>query len=146
MSCRPYTPVTDDDTPGRVEFVIKVYPQGKLTQIMDKMKVGDTMQMKGPRGRFQYTRNMKRAIGKAAVCTQPLPSGGRDSWVQQLAVFNCSGSGSDIGWSTWSQVQPQGMAWGGCWPGPTRAHEKTGPAANSPQTLLPAAADSWPTP
>jgi len=63
--------VTDDDTPGRVEFVIKVYPQGKLTQIMDKMKVGDTMQMKGPRGRFQYTRNMKRAIGKDAVCTQP---------------------------------------------------------------------------
>jgi hypothetical protein len=53
-----------DDTPGRVEFVIKVYPSGKMTQHMDKMKVGDTMLMKGPRGRFQYTRNMKRAIGE----------------------------------------------------------------------------------
>lgn len=63
-ACRPYTPVTDDDTPGRVEFVIKVYPSGKMTQIMDKMKVGDSMLMKGPRGRFQYTRNMKRAIGE----------------------------------------------------------------------------------
>lgn len=61
---RPYTPVTDDDTPGRVEFVIKVYPSGKMTQVMDKMKVGDSMLMKGPRGRFQYTRNMKRAIGE----------------------------------------------------------------------------------
>lgn len=55
--------MTDDDTPGRVEFVIKVYDQGKMTQVMDKMAVGDTMLMKGPRGRFQYTRNMKKAIG-----------------------------------------------------------------------------------
>jgi hypothetical protein len=69
--------VTDDDTPGRVEFVIKVYDQGKMTQVMDKMAVGDTMLMKGPRGRFQYTRNMKKAIGElqqqcvqtAALCS-----------------------------------------------------------------------------
>jgi cytochrome-b5 reductase len=61
---RPYTPTTDDDTLGRVEFVIKIYPNGKMTQIMDKMVVGDTMLMKGPRGRFQYSRNMKKAIGE----------------------------------------------------------------------------------
>jgi len=59
--------VTDDDTLGAVEFVIKVYPQGKMTQVMDKMKVGDTMLMKGPRGRFQYQRNMKRAIGEQRI-------------------------------------------------------------------------------
>lgn len=64
LPSRPYTPVTDDDTLGQVEFVIKVYPNGKMTQIMDQMKVGDTMLMKGPRGRFQYSRNMKRAIGE----------------------------------------------------------------------------------
>jgi cytochrome-b5 reductase len=44
--------------------VIKVYPQGKMTQIMDRMAVGEAMLMKGPRGRFAYTRNMKRAIGE----------------------------------------------------------------------------------
>lgn len=66
-SCRPYTPVTDDDTLGAVEFVIKVYPHGKMTQIMDKLKVGDTMLMKGPRGKFQYTRNMKAAIGEGLM-------------------------------------------------------------------------------
>eukprot|EP00878_Enallax_costatus_P004942 GHUV01005198.1.p1 GENE.GHUV01005198.1~~GHUV01005198.1.p1 ORF type:complete len:307 (+),score=67.97 GHUV01005198.1:76-921(+) len=70
---RPYTPVTDDDTLGAVEFVIKIYPHGKLTQIMDKMKVGDTMLMKGPRGRFQYARNMKRAIGMIAGGTGVTP-------------------------------------------------------------------------
>jgi cytochrome-b5 reductase len=60
---RPYTPVTDDDTPGAVEFVIKLYEQGKMSQVLAKLKVGDTMLMKGPRGRFTYKRNMKRAIG-----------------------------------------------------------------------------------
>jgi cytochrome-b5 reductase len=61
---RPYTPVTDDDTPGAVEFVIKLYDQGKMSQVLAKMKVGDCMQMKGPRGRFSYRRNMKRAFGE----------------------------------------------------------------------------------
>lgn len=70
---RPYTPVTDDDTLGSVEFVIKIYPHGKMTQIMDKMKVGDTMLMKGPRGRFQYARNMKKAIGMIAGGTGITP-------------------------------------------------------------------------
>ena len=60
---RPYTPITDDDTVGAVEFVIKLYPAGKMSQVLSGMKVGDSMQMKGPRGRFTYTRNMKRAIG-----------------------------------------------------------------------------------
>eukprot|EP00877_Chromochloris_zofingiensis_P000050 jgi/Chrzof1/10045/Cz04g25060.t1 len=62
---RPYTPVTDDDTLGSVSFVIKVYPTGKMSQILDKLTVGDTMLMKGPRGRFQYQRNMKRAFGES---------------------------------------------------------------------------------
>lgn len=61
---RPYTPVTDDDTPGAVEFVIKVYENGKMSQILAKKSVGDTMLMKGPRGRFSYKPNMKRAFGE----------------------------------------------------------------------------------
>lgn len=61
---RPYTPVTDDDTLGKVEFVIKVYPQGKMSQVVDKMRVGDTMPMKGPRGRFAYARNQYKHIGE----------------------------------------------------------------------------------
>lgn len=70
---RPYTPTTDDDTRGRVEFVIKIYPGGKMTQIMDAMAPGDTMLMKGPRGRFAYTRNMRRAIGMIAGGTGITP-------------------------------------------------------------------------
>jgi hypothetical protein len=60
---RPYTPVSDDDALGRVEFVIKVYPQGKMSQAVAGLKVGDTMAMKGPRGRFEYKRNQYKHIG-----------------------------------------------------------------------------------
>lgn len=70
---RPYTPVTDDDTLGAVEFVIKLYEQGKMSQVLAKMKVGDSMLMKGPRGRFSYTRNMRRAFGMIAGGTGITP-------------------------------------------------------------------------
>ncbi len=69
---RPYTPTTDDDMVGSVEFVIKIYPTGKMSQILDAMKAGDHMLMKGPRGRFTYTRNMKRAIGERVLMGTPL--------------------------------------------------------------------------
>jgi len=56
---RSYTPVTGDDTPGSVTFVIKVYkagvhpkfPEGgKMSQHLDSLKIGDTMDMRGPKG------------------------------------------------------------------------------------------------
>ena len=56
---RSYTPTTGDDTPGTVTFVIKVYkagvhpkfPEGgKMSQHLDSLKIGDTMDMRGPKG------------------------------------------------------------------------------------------------
>lgn len=64
---RPYTPTTDDDTPGHVDFVIKVYPEGKMSQHLDKMEVGQTMLFKGPKGRYQYQQGSLRAIGKSSM-------------------------------------------------------------------------------
>jgi hypothetical protein len=94
---RPYTPVTDDDTPGRVEFVIKLYPQGKMSQILAKMKVGDTMLMKGPRGRFQYTRNMKKALGEqpAAARRSRVRQQGLTEAAQAAAAGRCSHNGAN---------------------------------------------------
>lgn len=37
-----------------VDFVIKVYPEGKMTQSLDALSIGDRVLFKGPRGRFQY--------------------------------------------------------------------------------------------
>ena len=60
---RSYTPVTGDETLGKVVFVIKVYkagvhpkyPEGgKLSQHLDSLNVGDDVEMKGPKGHLTW--------------------------------------------------------------------------------------------
>lgn len=58
---RSYTPTTGDDTPGTVTFVIKVYKAGvhpkfpdggKMSQHLDSLEIGDTVDMRGPKGEY----------------------------------------------------------------------------------------------
>lgn len=60
---RPYTPVSSDDDQGFVEFVIKVYfkntnpkfPEGgKMSQHLENMEIGDTLDFRGPNGLIVY--------------------------------------------------------------------------------------------
>jgi cytochrome-b5 reductase len=60
---RSYTPVTGDETLGTVSFVIKVYkagvhpkfPEGgKLSQYLDSLQIGDSIDMKGPKGHLTW--------------------------------------------------------------------------------------------
>jgi len=60
---RPYTPVTSDDDKGHCDLVVKVYfknvlPQfpdgGKLSQYLENMKIGETIDVRGPSGRLIY--------------------------------------------------------------------------------------------
>ncbi|XP_076275551.1 NADH-cytochrome b5 reductase 3 isoform X2 [Rhynchophorus ferrugineus] len=60
---RSYTPVSSDDDHGYVDLVIKVYfknvhPKfpngGQLTQYLESLKIGDTIDIRGPSGRLQY--------------------------------------------------------------------------------------------
>lgn len=60
---RSYTPVTGNETLGKVTFVIKVYKAGihpkfpdggKMSQHLDSLNVGDTIDMKGPKGHLTY--------------------------------------------------------------------------------------------
>ncbi|XP_018009091.1 NADH-cytochrome b5 reductase 3 isoform X2 [Hyalella azteca] len=60
---RPYTPVTSDHTLGYMDLVIKVYfknvhpkfPEGgKMSQYLENMKVGDTIDVRGPSGLLSY--------------------------------------------------------------------------------------------
>ena len=46
--------------------ILQVYPQGKMSQCMERLSIGDTLRFKGPRGKFKYHPNMKRAIGEAS--------------------------------------------------------------------------------
>jgi cytochrome-b5 reductase len=60
---RPYTPVTSDDEQGCFQLIIKVYfanvhpkfPEGgKMSQYLDSLKVGDTIDITGPAGKVIY--------------------------------------------------------------------------------------------
>eukprot|EP00804_Cyclotella_cryptica_P016755 CCRYP_002054-RA/>CCRYP_002054-RA protein AED:0.10 eAED:0.10 QI:242/1/1/1/1/1/2/39/314 len=68
---RSYTPVTGDDTPGSVTFVIKVYkagvhpkfPEGgKMSQHLDSLEVGDAVEMRGPKGHMTYHQDGKFTV------------------------------------------------------------------------------------
>jgi len=70
---KPYTPTTDLLQRGFVEFVIKVYPEGRMSQTMDKLKIGDKLEFRGPRGRFALDLNERRALGMIAGGTGITP-------------------------------------------------------------------------
>ena len=69
---RKYTPTTSDDEVGYVDLVIKVYKGGvidkfadggKMSQYMDTLKVGDTLDIMGPIGVNQYLGRGKFKVG-----------------------------------------------------------------------------------
>ncbi|CAF1488571.1 unnamed protein product [Rotaria sp. Silwood1] len=44
---RPYNPVTSDDNQGYFDLVIKIYSNGKMTQYLDKLHIGHTIEVSG---------------------------------------------------------------------------------------------------
>jgi hypothetical protein len=57
---RAYTPTTLPSQKGYFELLVKVYEHGKLSRHLHSLKVGDTIEARGPIGRFQYTPNKFR--------------------------------------------------------------------------------------
>ncbi|XP_023215751.1 NADH-cytochrome b5 reductase 3-like isoform X2 [Centruroides sculpturatus] len=60
---RPYTPVSSDDCKGYMDLVIKVYfknvhpkyPEGgKMSQYLNNMEIGDSIDIRGPNGNLIY--------------------------------------------------------------------------------------------
>jgi len=63
LTVRPYTPTSSEQDKGYFDLVLKVYKSGvhpkfpnggKLTQHLDSIEVGDTIDVRGPSGRLQY--------------------------------------------------------------------------------------------
>ncbi|WFD43170.1 cytochrome-b5 reductase [Malassezia psittaci] len=63
---RPYTPINPPDTQGELELLIKHYPEGKMTQYLKTLKVGDELKLKGPNPKFPYKANQFNEIGLIA--------------------------------------------------------------------------------
>lgn len=58
---RPYTPVSENDVPGTVTFMIKKYPGGKGSGKMHSLKPGDSMQFKTLQ-EFEYKPNQYESM------------------------------------------------------------------------------------
>ncbi|KAM5137953.1 NADH-cytochrome b5 reductase 2 [Mantella aurantiaca] len=68
---RAYTPVSSDEVKGYVDLVVKVYYKnvnpkfpdgGKMSQYVDGLKIGDTIDFRGPNGLLVYKGKGKFAI------------------------------------------------------------------------------------
>lgn len=68
---RAYTPVSSDEDQGYVDLVVKVYYKnthpnypdgGKMSQYLNDMKIGDTIDFRGPNGLLVYNGNGQFAI------------------------------------------------------------------------------------
>ncbi|KAF2259553.1 NADH-cytochrome b5 reductase 3 [Lojkania enalia] len=59
---RPYTPTSDVDAKGFVEFVIKKYPNGPMSQHMHAMEPGQRLDIKGPIPKYPWSPNKHEHI------------------------------------------------------------------------------------
>lgn len=70
---RPYTPVSAPDARGYLDLAVKVYPKGTMSKHFGELKVGDTLEMKGPIQKYPYQPNIKKHIGMVAGGTGITP-------------------------------------------------------------------------
>jgi cytochrome-b5 reductase len=70
---REYTPTSSNDDKGYFELIVKIYPHGKMTQYLDKLNIGDFVEVTGPCGRFIYKKNMFKELGMIAGGTGITP-------------------------------------------------------------------------
>lgn len=70
---RSYTPTTSDDEIGFFDLVVKTYPDGAVSSYIGAMKIGDMLQVKGPKGQMRYHDGLARKIGMVAGGTGLTP-------------------------------------------------------------------------
>jgi len=97
---RSYTPISSNDDKGYVEFVIKVYfpnvhPRfpngGAMTMHLENLKVGDRVDMRGPKGTLDY-----EGKGAFSINQLDMSTGKRVKKTHQKKRFGFVAGGSGI--------------------------------------------------
>ncbi|EFJ41779.1 hypothetical protein VOLCADRAFT_107549 [Volvox carteri f. nagariensis] len=70
---RPYTPTSPPDAKGYLDLVVKVYDKGVMSKHIDSLKIGDSLEIKGPIKKYPYEANTKKHIGMVAGGTGITP-------------------------------------------------------------------------
>jgi cytochrome-b5 reductase len=51
---RSYTPVSSDDDLGYFDLLVKLYPLGKMSQHLQALQIGQSIEVRGPQGSLEY--------------------------------------------------------------------------------------------
>jgi cytochrome-b5 reductase len=70
---RAYTPTSSPAQDGYFELLVKAYEFGKVTTYLHNLEVGETVEMRGPVGRFSYEKNQYSVMGMIAGGTGITP-------------------------------------------------------------------------
>ena len=60
---RSYTPISNNRDLGRLELIIRVYPQGQMGNYLKSLNLGDEAEIRGPKGAMKYRKGMSKSIG-----------------------------------------------------------------------------------
>lgn len=70
---RSYTPISNDDQLGSFDLLIKTYDNGNISKYVESKKLGESIDIRGPKGFFEYTPNMHKKLGMVAGGTGIAP-------------------------------------------------------------------------
>ncbi|KAJ1993062.1 NADH-cytochrome b5 reductase [Dimargaris cristalligena] len=70
---RSYTPTSMSEDLGYFDLLIKTYPQGNVSKMFSELTLGDKINVRGPKGNFNYTPNLCSYIGMIAGGTGITP-------------------------------------------------------------------------
>ncbi|KEY66507.1 hypothetical protein S7711_04834 [Stachybotrys chartarum IBT 7711] len=70
---RPYTPISDEDTKGYLELLVKKYPNGPMSTHMHDMAPGQRLDFKGPLPKYPWSENKHDHIALIAGGTGVTP-------------------------------------------------------------------------
>lgn len=70
---RPYTPISDEDQPGYLDLVVKVYPNGPMSEHLHSMNVDQRLSFKGPLPKYPWEANKHEHISLIAGGTGITP-------------------------------------------------------------------------
>jgi len=83
---RAYTPTSRPDQLGYFDLLVKSYEYGKMSTHLHSLTPGATLEVRGPVGRFKYSKNMHKCMGFVAGGTGLTPC---------LQVIRCIIDGKD---------------------------------------------------
>lgn len=70
---RPYTPVSDESDKGHMDLLVKVYPNGAMSNYLHSMSPGQTLDIKGPIPKYPWSENKHTSIALIAGGTGITP-------------------------------------------------------------------------